>query len=155
MPNALIYLLTSTPADLTEDDLERLDSLHTYAQRCGYKVTEVWPVRPSQDSGDSPKEWSEAHEALRNGRFDVILVWHEAPTALTRKDLGFFDPSNEDGPHLPAVYVWDSPDVRDMTVYTDFEMISAGVIVHPNTPKAELIPFSSGRINQIVGFFWS
>lgn len=86
---ALVYLSTSTPV-ITGHDLGRLVRMHAYAKGNHYTVSEVRIVCDSHDAATEPAEWIASCQDLRNGRFDVIVLWHadlDVPDDLTRKDI--------------------------------------------------------------------
>lgn len=88
---ALLYLRYQGP-EMTEADLTRLLSMQSYAHVCGYEVTAIRTVLDPWDAEAEPGAWVNARRDLREGRFDVIVLWHEdldLPDVTTRRDLGF------------------------------------------------------------------
>jgi hypothetical protein len=87
--NALIYLRMQTPV-MTGEDLARLAVLRQYAVDTGYDIVEAWPVYDPYNAPGGPREWYDAKQDLSEGRFDVIVLWHEdfgVPDTYTQDDL--------------------------------------------------------------------
>lgn len=74
--SAMIYLRMDQSV-MTEGDLERLDLLRRFAEDAGYEITEVWPVAADFESPKDVMQWANARLDLAEGRFDVIVHWHE------------------------------------------------------------------------------
>lgn len=94
--DALIYLRLQHGPVIEQDDLDRLDILRLYARDNGHTISQVWPVHAPEDSIEPPNEWWNARQDLTEGRFKVIILWHEdrgEPDTMTREDLGIPEPA--------------------------------------------------------------
>lgn len=88
--NALIYLKLQHGPVIEQDDLGRLDTLRRYAQDNGDTISQVWPVYEPADSIEPANEWWDARQDLADGRFKMIILWHEdlgVPTTILPDDL--------------------------------------------------------------------
>lgn len=86
---ALVYLRLQTP-ELTQDDLDRLTGLCTYAQARGYTVGAIWPVHDPYDADEEAAAWLRARSDLITRKISALVVWHadrDEPDLTTREDL--------------------------------------------------------------------
>jgi hypothetical protein len=87
-PRAVVYLQTRDKL-IKPVELDRLDTLINYADEARYNVIGA-VVAEETPFENEPEAWWTTRRNLREGRYDVLVLWDPAqatPITLTRDDL--------------------------------------------------------------------